>query len=126
MANLIFGTLLAASLGQAAWIRLVSGSPEAWQLLGPRLVALLVVMAATVAVRRVSAVSEKSGFPVAAYSSMAFATLGLIAVVSYAAYYIVVSGGDIGWCLIAILCVIAQGLAMAPLLKARRRPEIEL
>lgn len=88
--------------------------------------ALLVVMAATMAVRRVADASEKSGIPLAAYSSMAFATVGLIAVVTYAAYYIVISGGDIGWCLIAILCVIAQGLAMAPLLKARRRPEIEL
>lgn len=123
MANLIFLTLFAAALAQAAWVRVLSGSPEAWHQLGPRLVALFTVMGITLGVKRALAAAEARGIPVMAYASVGFATLGLIAVVTYAAYYIVISGGDMGWCLIAILCVVAQGLATAPILRARRLPQ---
>lgn len=123
MANLIFLTLFAAALGQAAWLRLLSDSVEAWSQLGPRLVALFFVMGITLGVKRALAEADARRIPVMAYASLASATLGLIAVVTYSAYYIVISGGDAGWCLIAILCVVAQGLATAPIIRARRLPQ---
>lgn len=119
VANLIFGAFLAVSLGQAAWIRLVSGSPEAWRLLGPRLIALLIVMSIMVGVRKVAGGAEKRQAYLVTYSSVAFAAVCLIAVISYAAYYVVISDGDVGWCAIAMLCVVAQGVAMSPIIRAR-------
>lgn len=120
MANLIFTAFLAVVLGQAAWIRVVSGSPEAWQQLAPRLIALLVLMGITTGVGSAGKLLQRASVPLVAFASAGTAMVGLVAVVSYAAYYIVMSGGDAGWCLIAILCVIAQAVAIAPILKARR------
>ncbi len=123
MMNALFGACLAFSLAQAAWVRLASGSPEAWQQLGPRLLALLIVMLITTTVRKLVENPETRRVELTAYSSVIVATAALIVVVATASYQIVISGGDFGWCLIAILCVAAQGIAVAPILKARRRVE---
>lgn len=123
MMNLIFLAGLAISLAQAAWVRTVSGTVEAWEQLGPRLLALLVVMLITTSVRKLVETIELNSIPLVTYSSVVLATVALIVVVTYAACYIVASRGDFGWCLIAVLCVVAQGFAIAPMLKARRRTE---
>lgn len=121
MGNLIFGAFLVLSLAQAGWIQMTQGSPEAWQHAAPRLVALLTVMLIAEGLRRLVPMFQgrKSGL---AYTGVAAAMVGLLGVLTCAGFYIVTTdGGDVGWCLIALVCVAAQATATAPVLFARRR-----
>jgi hypothetical protein len=119
--NLIFAAFLVLSLAQAGWIQVTQGSPEAWLHAGPRLGALLMVMLIAEGLRRLLPVFQ-TGRQAAAWSGLALALTGLLGVLTCAAFFIVTTdGGDVGWCLIALICVAAQATATAPVLLARKR-----